>query len=73
MSDTEDDVQILISRVKSVAQRLEEIGQNASIAGVKMLDGLNRRAVTRSVSTLEDLCNEVESRIERLRGMRHAG
>ena len=68
-----DEVQHLISRVKNVARRLDVIAKGASIAGVEMLDGLNKRATTKSVSTLEALCDDVESRLERLATMRRAG
>ena len=67
-----DDVQRLVSRVKNVARRMEVIADRASIAGVEMLDGLNKPATTKSVSTLEALCEDVESRLERLRKMSRA-
>ena len=66
-------VQLLVSRVNNVARRLETISGKATIAGVAVLDGLNRRTTTKSVSTLEDLCDDVESRLERLRETRRAG
>ncbi len=52
---------------------MEVIADRASIAGVEMLDGLNKRATMKSVSTLEALCDDVESRLERLAKMRRAG
>jgi len=73
MAGKDDDVQHLIRRVKNVAQRLEVLAEGASIARVEMLDGLNRRATTKSVSTLEALCDDVESRLYRLRKMPRAG
>ncbi len=73
MADKVDDVEHLISRVKNVARRLEVIAERASVARVEMLDGLNQRATTKSVSTLEALCDDVESRLERLAKMRRAG
>ena len=68
-----NDVQLLVSRVNNVARRLEAIAEKAAIAGVAVLDGLNSRTTTKSVSTLEDLCDDVESRLERLRETRRAG
>jgi len=52
---------------------LEVTAEGASIAGMELLDGLNKRATTKSVSTLEALCDDVESRLERLATMRRAG
>ena len=73
MEDKVDDVQLLIRRVKYVVRRLEVIAEGAAKAGVEVVDGLNTHATTKSVSTLEGLCDDVESRLERLREMRRAG
>ena len=72
MTDKGDDVQLLVSRVRVVSQRLETVAEKAAVADVKLLDGLNNRAVNKSVSTLEALCNDVESRLQRLCEMRGA-
>ena len=72
MTDKGDDVQLLVSRVRIVSQRLETVAEKAAVADVKLLDGLNNRAVNKSVSTLEGLCNDVESRLQRLCEMRGA-
>ena len=72
MTDKGDDVQLLVSRVRIVSQRLETVAEKAAVADVKLLDGLNNRAVNKSVSTLEALCNDVESRLQRLCEMRGA-
>ncbi len=68
-----EDVRFFVNRVKDVAVRLEEIAEKAATARVEMLDGLNKRATSKSVSTLERLCDDVESRLERLRQMKRAG
>ena len=68
-----DEVQLLVSRVRHGARRMEVIAERASIARVEMLDGLNQRATAKSISTLEALCDDVESRLERLRKIRRAG
>ena len=68
-----DDVRFFVNRVKDVAVRLEEIAEKAATARVEMLDGLNERATIKSVSTLENLCDDLERRLERLRQMRRAG
>ncbi len=72
MTDNADDVQLLVSRVIDVARRLESVAEKAIRADVKMVDALNNRTVSKSISTLEALCDEVESRIERLREIRRA-
>lgn len=72
MTDNADDVQLLVNRVNNVARRLESIAAKATKAGVKLVDGLNDRAANKSVSTLEALCDDVESRLQRLRQMRGA-
>ena len=68
-----DDARFFVNRVKDVAVRLEAISEKAAAEGVEMLDGLNKRATSNSVSTLESLCDDLESRLERLRQMRRAG
>ncbi|MBP87351.1 MAG: hypothetical protein CMJ64_11625 [Planctomycetaceae bacterium] len=70
MPDNGDDVQLLVGRVNKVARRLESIAEKATKAGVKLVDGLNNDATYKSVSTLEALCDDVESRLQRLRQMR---
>ena len=67
------DVQLFVNRVKDVAVRLEAIAEKAAVERVAMLDGLNERATSKSVSTLENLCDDLERRLERLRQMRRAG
>ncbi len=73
MTDQVDDVQLLVSRVRIVSQRLETVAEKAAVADVKLLDGLNNHAVNKSVSTLEALCTDVEARLHRLREIRRAG
>ena len=73
MPDKGDDVRLFVNRVKDVAVRLEAIAEKAAAKKVEMLDGLNKRATSKSVSTLENLCDDLESRLERLRQMRRAG
>ena len=73
MENNIDGTQRFVSRVKNAAQRLEVTAEKASIAGLEMLDGLNQRATAKSISTLEALCDDVESRLERLQKMRRAG
>lgn len=68
-----DDAQFFVERVKNVAERLEAIGEKATRAGVEMLDGLNQRAANKSVSELENLCADLEARLERLQNMRRTG
>lgn len=68
-----DDVRFFVNRIKDVAVRLEVIAEKAAAERVEILDGLNKRATSKSVSTLEMLCDDVESRLERLRQMRRAG
>jgi hypothetical protein len=68
-----DDVRFFIKRVRDVAVRLEAIVDKAAAERVQMIDGLNRQAASKSVSTLEILCNDLEIRIERRRKMRRAG
>ena len=68
-----DDARSFVHRVKVVAERLDAITEKATGAGVEMLDGLNKRAAKKSVSTLEDLCADLESRLERLQNMRRTG
>ncbi len=72
MTDNADDVQRLVSRVENVFRRLESVAEKAIKANVKMVDALNNRTVNKSISTLEALCDEVESRIVRLREIRRA-
>ena len=72
MTNNADDVQRLVSRVENVFRRLESVAEKAIKANVKMVDALNNRTVNKSISTLEALCDEVESRIERLREIRRA-
>ena len=72
MTDNAKDVQLLVNRVKDMARRLESVAEKAIKADVKMVDALNNRTVSKSISTLEALCDEVESRIERLREIRRA-
>ncbi|MCH8149698.1 MAG: hypothetical protein IH987_17205 [Planctomycetes bacterium] len=72
MTDNADDVQRLVSRVKDVVRRLESVAEKAIKANLKMVDALNNRTVNKSISTLEALCDEVESRIQRLREIRRA-
>ncbi len=73
MTGKGDDVRFFVNRVKDVAVRLEAIAEKAAAERVEMLDGLNKRATSTSVSTLENLCDDLESRLERLRQMRRAG
>ena len=73
MPNKGDDVRFFVNRIKDVAVRLEAIAEKAAAERVEMLDGLNKRATNNSVSTLERLCDDVESRLERLRQMRRAG
>ena len=68
-----EDVRFFVNRVKDVAVRLEAIAEKAAAERVEMLDGLNMRATSKSVSTLERLCDDVESRLKRLRQMKRAG
>jgi hypothetical protein len=68
-----EDVRFFVNRVKDVAIRLEAIAEKAAAERVEMLDGLNIRATSKSVSTLERLCDDVESRLERLRQIKRAG
>ena len=73
MPSKADDVRFFVNRVKNVAVRLEAIAEKAAAQGVEMLDGLNKRTTSKSVSTLELLCDDLESRLGRLRQMRRAG
>ncbi len=68
-----DDARFFVDRVKEVAERLDSIAETATNAGVKMLDGLNQHAAKKSVSTLENLCADLEARLERLQNMRRTG
>jgi DNA-binding ferritin-like protein len=72
VADT-DDARFFVDRVKEVAERLDSIAEKATNAGVKMLDGLNQHTVKKSVSALENLCAELEARLERLQNMRRTG
>jgi len=72
VTDT-DDARLFVNRVKDVAERLDAISELATAAGVKMLDGLNRGAASKSVSALENLCADLEIRLERLQNMRRTG
>ncbi len=72
MTDNAEDIQLLVNHVKDMARRLESVAEKAIKADVKMVDALNNRTVNKSISTLEALCDEVESRIERLREIRRA-
>jgi hypothetical protein len=68
-----DDARFFVNRVKVVAERLDAVAEKATGARVEMLDGLNKRAANKSVSTLENLCADLESRLERLQNMRRTG
>jgi len=52
---------------------LDAIAERASGAGVKMLDALNKPAASKGVSALENLCADLEIRLERLQNMRRTG
>lgn len=68
-----DDARFFVDRVKEVAERLDAIAEKAADAGVQMLDGLNQRAANKSVSALENLCADLETRVERRHNMRRTG
>ena len=68
-----DDARFFVKRVKKIAERLDAISEKATGARVEMLDGLNKRASNKSVSQLENLCADLEIRLERLRNMRRTG
>ncbi len=72
MPSKADDVRFFVNRVKNVTVRLEAIAEKAAGQGVEMLDGLNKRTTSKSVSTLESLCDDLESRLGRLRQMKQA-
>ena len=73
MPGKSDDVRFFLNRVKDVAARLEAIAEKAASERMELLDGLNERAANKSVSTLENLCDDLERRLERRRPMRRAG
>ena len=73
MPGTSDDVRFFLNRVKDVAARLEAIAEKAASERMELLDGLNERAANKSVSALENLCDDLERRLERRRQMRRAG
>ncbi len=68
-----DDARFFVDRVKEVAERLDALAELATDAGVEMLDGLNQRAANKSVSALENLCADLEARLERRQNMRRTG
>ena len=72
VTDT-DESRVFVDRVKDVAERLDAIAERASGAGVKMLDALNKPAASKGVSALENLCADLEIRLERLQNMRRTG
>ncbi len=73
MDANADDARLFVSRVKDVAERLDAVSERATGAGVRMLDALNQRAANKSVSALENLCVDLEARLERLQSMRWTG
>ena len=72
VTDT-DDARFFVNRVHEIAERLDAIAEQASGAGVRMLDALNQRAANKSVSALENLCADLEVRLERIQNMRRTG
>ena len=70
MTDKVDDARHLVIRINNLAQRLEAIADQAAFAGVALLDGLNKHAANKSVSTLEALCDDVEGRVQRVHQIR---
>ena len=73
MPGKSDDVRFFLNRVKDVAARLEAVAEKAASERMELLDGLNERAANKSVSALENLCDDLERRLERRRQMRRAG
>lgn len=72
VTDT-DESRVFVNRVKDVAERLNVIAEQATGAGMKMLDALNKPAASKGVSALENLCADLEIRLERLQNMRRTG